>query len=167
MSTDPWRKPPSRPYKPRDPKVTSAVMSAVRSKGNKAEVALRKELWRRGYRYRLYDGRLPGRPDLVFRSRKAVVFVDGDFWHGRALIEQGSEALLTAVRTERGEWWLNKITRTVERDRLASERLRSDGWKVLRLWESEVKRDVAAAADRVEEFLTQSRPEQREDQPPP
>jgi DNA mismatch endonuclease, patch repair protein len=157
MNHDTWRKPPKKPYKPRDPSLTSSMMSQVKGKNNKAEIALRKELWKRGYRYRLYDPRLPGKPDLVFSGCKVVVFIDGDFWHGRALIEQGEEALLQAIRTERNKWWLEKLSKTVERDKKVTQELKDNDWKVIRLWESQVKADVKIAADRVEELLKEVR----------
>lgn len=149
MKDQSWRRPPEKPYQPRDPAVTSAMMSKVRSKNSKAELALRRELWHRGYRYRLHYGKLPGRPDLVFVGTRVVVFVDGDFWHGRTLREGGESALRANIRGKRQDWWVAKLTRTVERDLGVSERLHHDGWRVLRLWESEVNENVSAAADKV------------------
>lgn len=155
MDRKPWRKNPKKEYKERDSKITSKVMSAVKSKNNKAEMALRKELWKRGRRYRLYDKTLIGRPDLVFKSKKVTIFVDGDFWHGRALVEEGIEGLQRGLRTIRSDWWLTKIGRTVERDRKVTRQLQSEGWRVLRIWESEVKDNIHLAADKVEDFLNQ------------
>lgn len=74
------------------------MMSKVRNKDSKAEVALRKELWHCGYRYRLHVCDLRAGPDLVFPSARAAVFVDGDFWHGRTLVEEGREALEATIR---------------------------------------------------------------------
>lgn len=142
-----------RPYRPRDPKLTSAIMAAVRGKNNRAEVALRKELWRRGLRYRLYDKRLPGCPDIVFRSARVAVFVDGDYWHGRAFIENGLAGLRRVFRTERRAYWIAKIKRNVERDRRTSADLLDLGWRVVRVWESGVLKDVVAMADRVASSL--------------
>lgn len=76
---------------------TSRRMAAIGSRNNRAEVALRKELWKRGFRYRLYDQRLPGKADLVFPRYRSVIFVDGDFWHGRRFREQGKQALRVPV----------------------------------------------------------------------
>ncbi len=144
-------------YKPRDQKLTSAIMSAVRSKDNKAEVILRRELWKCGYRYRLYDSNLPGKPDLVFKSLRLVVFVDGDFWHGRSLIEGGLRSFRRLIRTPRWEWWLTKISRNVERDRRASRELKALGWNVIRFWESSVLADSTKAAGRVIRALDRAR----------
>lgn len=155
MVRKPWRKNPKKAYQERDSKITSKVMSAVKSKNNKAEMALRKELWKRGQRYRLYDKTLIGRPDLVFKSKKVIIFVDGDFWHGRALVEEGVEGLKRGLRTSRSDWWLAKIGRNVKRDQVVTKQLESEGWRVLRIWESEVQENVSLAADKVEEFLNQ------------
>jgi len=134
-----------RQYVARDPALTSRIMAAVRATDNRAEVALRKALWRLGYRYRLYDRKLPGSPDLVFRSRKAVIFVDGDFWHGRILVEKGSRALRSSFRTKRRSYWVQKIHRNVRRDSEVTAALKALGWRVLRLWE----RDVLAHTERI------------------
>lgn len=129
------------------------MMSAVRSRENAAEVALRKVLWRRGFRYRLYTRMLLGRPDIVFPSAKVAVFVDGDFWHGRALVENGEGAFRATLRTSRREWWIAKLKRNVARDEEVTSRLRSQGWRVVRLWESSIKANPDRAADRVESAL--------------
>ena len=151
-----WRPPPKREYKPRDPEVTSAMMAAVRHRENKAEVALRRELWRRGLRYRLYSDKLVGKPDLVFVSARAVVFVDGDFWHGRAIRENGVSAFRATLRTDKRDWWVDKLSRNAERDQRVNAELRRSGWRVLRLWESDVKANLSRVADKVERFVLAS-----------
>src|SRR5258705_8697872 len=103
-----WRPTPKREYKRRNPAITSRMMSAVRSRGNRAEVALRKALWKLGYRYRLQVRELVGRPDIVLPKHRAVVFLDSDYWHGRALIEGGEDVLREVIRGERFEWWKAK-----------------------------------------------------------
>jgi DNA mismatch endonuclease (patch repair protein) len=149
MADDLWRRPPKREYKPRDPAVTSAMMSRVRAKGSKAEILLRRAVWARGRRYRLHDRGLTGKPDLVFKGRRFAVFVDSDWWHGRILVEQGEAALRAHLRTSRQDWWVEKLRRNVERDKEVSESLRQAGWRVLRIWESEILSDPEAAAARV------------------
>jgi DNA mismatch endonuclease (patch repair protein) len=128
-----------RPYRKHDPAVMSALMSRIRGQGNVAERMLRRALWSLGYRYRLQDQSLPGRPDLVFRASRVVVFVDGDFWHGRILIELGRRALRATFRGDRREWWVEKITRNARRDEVVTRKLRDEGWLVVRVWESDVK----------------------------
>lgn len=140
----------SRPPKARrDPAVTSRMMSAVRGKDSKAEIALRKELHRRGLRYRLHAPDVFGKPDLVVRSRKVAVFVDGDFWHGNAHRLRGLDRLEDLFPTNR-EWWMKKLNRNIERDREVSATLRSEGWQVIRIWESDVLSNPTHAADTVE-----------------
>jgi DNA mismatch endonuclease, patch repair protein len=136
-------------------------MAAVRGKNNRAETALRKALWRRGYRYVLYDRKLPGTPDLVFRRQRVAVFVDGDFWHGRVLRENGPEALARSFRTVRREYWVAKIHRNSSRDLRTTSELAELGYKVLRLWEKDVLKDVANAANIVERALRNVRTRKR------
>lgn len=132
----------------RDPAIVSRNMRAIRSRGNLADRALGRELHRRGLRYRRYAS-LPGTPDLVFTFRRVAVFVDGDFWHGRVLLEAGPDALAKTFRTVRRDWWVAKVTATTERDRRATAALAATGWLVVRLWERDVLADVCAAADAV------------------
>src|SRR2546426_196640 len=111
-----------KPRKPKPSPATSARMAAIRSTGNRAEVALRKALWRLGLRYRIYSSRLPGKPDLVFASARVVIFVDGDFWHGRVLRDRDEAALRATFRRRRG-WWVRKIRGNVARDEYVTKQL--------------------------------------------
>ncbi len=135
---------------PRDPAVTSRMMSAVRGKDTKPELALRRALHARGARYRLHPKDVFGRPDIVVRSRRLAVFVDGDLWHGNpAEWQRRRRESLADLFPTRTEWWVDKITKTVERDREVDRRLAQLGWIVVRIWENDVLRDPEAAADRV------------------
>ena len=147
-----------RAFRPRDPEVTSRIMAAVRSTDSECELVLRRELWRRGWRYRLHCSRvagerLPGRPDLVFTRARVLVFVDGDFWHGRALISAGEETFAQMFRPAKRRWWVSKIGGNVARDRECTRTLRTAGWRVIRVWESDVLRAPEAVANRVESAL--------------
>lgn len=124
------------------------MMAAVRNKDSRAELALRRELHRRGARYRLHAPDVAGRPDLVVRKARLAVFVDGDFWHGNSWRLRGLPSLEAQFPT-RTEWWTAKIRRNMERDEEVTRQLRTDGWRVIRLWESDVLRDPAAAAETV------------------
>lgn len=148
MST-PWRDLPQREYVARDPAITSRMMSRVKNKDSRAELVLRRALWGHGLRYVLHHELLPGKPDIVFRGSKVVVFVDGDFWHGRGLREQGREAFAATLRTERRDWWVEKIEKTVKRDHSVTALLEQQGWKVLRFWENEVLRDTEMCVNTV------------------
>lgn len=113
------------------------------------EVLLRRELWRMGLRYRKNVGTLPGKPDIVFVRARVAVFCDGDFWHGRNWKEQKPKLCQGA----NAEYWLSKIESNIERDRLNTALLEADGWSVLRLWETDIKRDPQAAAELVKEVM--------------
>ena len=143
---------PPRRLGPRDSKVTSRMMAAVRSKDSKGELALRRALHARGLRYRLHARDVPGRPDLVIRSRRLAVFVDGDMWHGNEHHRRSLSSLADLFPT-RTDWWVAKIERNMQRDREVNARLAADGWTVIRIWESEVLADPAKAADRVLDVL--------------
>ena len=140
---------------PRDQAVTSRMMAAVRNKNSKAEIALRRALHARGVRYRLHARDVFGRPDLVNRSRKLAVFVDGDMWHGNEHLRRGLSNLTDLFPT-RTEWWVAKIERNMERDQEVNRRLMSDGWTVVRLWESEVLHDPQKASEKVLQALQKS-----------
>lgn len=133
---------------PRDSAVTSRMMAHVRNKDSKAELALRRALYARGLRYRLHARDVPGRPDVVIRSRRLAVFVDGDMWHGNEHKRRGLSCLADLFPT-RTEWWVKKIERNMRRDQEVNEQLSAAGWTVVRIWESEVLDDPQMAADRV------------------
>jgi DNA mismatch endonuclease (patch repair protein) len=140
----------------RDPAVTSRMMAAVRNKDSKAELALRRQLYARGLRYRLHARDLPGRPDLVVRKYRLAVFVDGDFWHGNAWKVRGLARFEDQFPSNR-DFWVAKIRRNMQRDQEVTATLVANGWTVVRLWESDVLASPAAAADRVQGALNSGR----------
>jgi DNA mismatch endonuclease (patch repair protein) len=109
------------------------------------ELLLRRALWRLGARYRLHFATLPGRPDLVFPSAKLAVFCDGDFWHGRGW--QARRRRL--ARGANAAYWIPKILANRARDRRVSRQLTALGWRVARVWESEILRDPHVVALRL------------------
>lgn len=117
----------------------SEVMRAVKGEDTKPEIALRKALFSRGFRYRLHDARLPGKPDLVFPGLKSVVFVNGCFWHGHDC-PRGRRRPKTHAA-----YWRGKIARNVERDRQALRALTRLGWRARVVWECDLK-DIDRAA---------------------
>lgn len=130
------------------------MMSRVRNKDSKAELALRRALHATGVRYRLHAGDVPGRPDLVIRSRRLAVFVDGDLWHGNPEeVRRRGRDSLAELFPSRTEWWVAKIERTMARDREVTATLQAAGWTVVRLWEHDVLRDPVASAQVVREAL--------------
>jgi DNA mismatch endonuclease (patch repair protein) len=124
---------------------------------------LRRELWKLGVRYRKYVAKLPGNPDLVFRQARVVVFCDGDFWHGRNwdLLRAGLE------RRHNADYWIAKIARNRERDQEHTARLQSEGWLVIRLWETDITRDPHDAALQIREIIEQRRIGGRNDRDSP
>jgi DNA mismatch endonuclease (patch repair protein) len=124
------------------PEQRSARMGRVRQTGTDIELRLRHALWAAGLRYRVKAAKfLPGRPDVVFVSAKVAVFVDGCFWHGCPF--HGTRPASNA------KFWAEKITRNQQRDRQVDEKLSAAGWRVLRLWEHEVKKDLAGCVSRI------------------
>lgn len=112
--------------------VRSRMMSGIRGKNTKPEIVIRKALHASGFRYRLHDRKLPGKPDLVFPKYKAVVFVHGCFWHGH-------DCHLFRLPATRTEFWRGKIHGNMERDRKAVADLLLEGWRVAIVWECALK----------------------------
>lgn len=121
------------------------AMQAVKGKDTSLERIVGTAFRKRGWRPRLNDPRLPGKPDFVFSRAKLIVFVDGDFWHGWRF---------PLWRAKLTGYWQAKIERNRRRDRLNLQRLRRAGWTVLRIWGHEVQRDLASVVNRVEILLT-------------
>jgi len=115
-------------------------MAAVRSRDTTPERQLRRAARGLGRRFRLCVENLPGRPDLVFPVERVAVFVDGDFWHGRQWRLRGHASLESQfARSHSRAYWVAKITRNMLRDRRATRRLRALGWRVVRVWESDLR----------------------------
>lgn len=146
-----------KPYRPRNAAITSRMMAAVRSKHSRAELVLRSALHTLGLRFRLHPRDLPGTPDILFRKGKVAVFVDGDFWHGRILLSGGITSLKRRIRGPRQMWWIQKLKRNVERDIEVTHSLRALGWRVVRLWESDILGDPNRFARRIEKVVSQRR----------
>ena len=144
----------------REAAVTSRIMSSVRSKDSKAEMALRRHLHASGFRYRLHARDVYGCPDLVVRSQKLAIFVDGDFWHGNPdEPTRRGRASFADLFPNRTEYWLTRITRNVDRDKVVNAALTAEEWTVIRIWESCVLADAASAAARLLTVVASSRGE--------
>ena len=114
------------------PKQRHYNMSMIRGKNTKPEMILRKYLWSHGYRYRLHRKDLPGKPDIVFPSRKKVIFVHGCFWHKH-------ECRYFKWPSVNAEFWRIKIAESVIRDKRNQEELKNKGWKYIIVWECELR----------------------------
>ncbi len=118
------------------PEVRSYNMSHIRGKDTKPEVIVRKYLFSQGFRYRKNDPRLPGKPDIVLPKYKTVVFVNGCFWHKH----EGCKYFVWPKSNT--EFWKQKISATVERDRQEYKQLEDLGWRIIVVWECELKKKV-------------------------
>lgn len=134
--------------------VRSRMMAGIRGMDTKPELFLRKGLHARGFRFRLHVRNLPGRPDLVFKSRRAVIFAHGCFWHGH-------DCQLFKWPRTRPEWWRAKILRNRENDKRAETSLLDTGWRCGIVWECALKGTERLSADEVlkrcEQWLYSSR----------
>jgi len=115
-------------------------MSRIKGQDTRLEVLVRSELHRRGLRFRKHVKDLPGKPDIVFSSAKVAVFIDGDFWHGYRF---------PVWRQKASEFWQRKIQGNRERDQRNFRKLRSEEWKVIRIWQHEIERDIGGCVDRI------------------
>ena len=128
----------------------SEIMSRIRSKGMKPEMAVRRMTHAMGYRYRLHYKKLPGTPDLVFPGRRKAIFVHGCFWH------QHSDPACKKARVPESnrDFWVAKFERNVVRDAESQASLEEMGWRVLVIWECEIQREGEALAERIAAFLS-------------
>jgi DNA mismatch endonuclease (patch repair protein) len=130
------------------PERRSANMRAIRSKGMKPELLVRRIAHRLGYRFRLHRNDLPGKPDLAFIGRKKAIFVHGCFWH------QHPDPHCSDARVPKSNlsYWIPKLERNVARDTIQRRALEEGGWKVLTVWDCETK-DVVKLQQRIRTFL--------------
>jgi DNA mismatch endonuclease (patch repair protein) len=110
----------------------SEIMSRVRSKNTKPELILRKSLYKLGMRYRVNAKDIVGKPDIYIRKYRLAIFVDSDFWHGRLYL-QGKR-----IPKTNQDYWIPKLEKNIQRDKYVTKVLKSDGWHVLRYWESDI-----------------------------
>lgn len=124
-------------------------MQRIKSKNTRIEVMLRKALWEKGYRYRKNYNELPGKPDIVLTKYKIAIFCDSEFFHGKdwqvlkPRLEQGNNS----------EFWINKISRNIERDNEINKRLLSEGWAVIRFWGNDIKKHTDECVKVIEETI--------------
>ena len=131
-------------------------MQHIHSKNTSIEVALRKALWHKGYRYRKNYSQLPGSPDIVFTKYKIAIFCDGEFFHGKDW-----EVLKPRLQKgKNGEFWISKISRNKERDDEINKKLLFMGWTVLRFWGTDIKKNVDECIKVIEETIFEIRTEE-------
>lgn len=128
-------------------KERSKIMSKIRGKSTKPEVAFRKALWNEGYRYRKNYKKLPGNPDIVMKKHKVVIFIDGEFWHGYNWNEKKNK-----IKTNRG-FWIPKIERNMQRDMEINSRLTEMGYKIFRFWEHQIKKEKEICVQEIVHYI--------------
>lgn len=130
------------------PEQRRMTMSRIRGRDTKVELAIRKELHRRGHRFRVNVAWIAGKPDVVFTRIRLAIFIDGDFWHGWKF-EIWSDKL--------APYWREKIAGNKARDRRHATLLRSEGWTVMRFWEHDVEKNLEGCIERIESKVVQLR----------
>lgn len=126
-------------------------MRAVKASGSKIEVALGKALFARGHRYRKNDKTVFGKPDLTFKKHKIAIFIDSEFWHGKDWHIHKND------HKSNQEFWYKKIERNIERDREVNIQLTKLGWKVLRFWGNDIKKNLLFCILEIEEAINNSK----------
>lgn len=126
------------------PSQRSYCMSQIKGKDTKPEKKVRSALHVMGYRFRKNVQNLPGKPDIVFTRAKLVIFIDGEFWHGYQF-EQWRETI--------PDFWKEKITKNIDRDRMNSKILEEKGWTVLRIWQKEVEKNFGNTIRKIQMLL--------------
>lgn len=134
--------------KERDPQITHKIMSSIPAKNTEPELILRKALWRKNLRYRVNYKKLPGKPDVVFTKYRIAVFCDGDFWHGHNWALRGMRSFEEELSSY-SEFWRDKISNNVEHDKAISSALEAAGWLVIRIWESDIRKDLDGCVERI------------------
>lgn len=119
-------------------------MKSVKNKDSKIELLLRKELWRRGLRYRKNVRNIIGKPDIAFISKKIAVFCDSEFWHGFDWENRKNDF------KSNQSFWIPKIERNMQRDLEVTSALTAEGWLVIRFWGRDIKNNLDICADLIE-----------------
>ena len=124
-------------------------MSNIKSKDTSIELKLRKAWWEKGYRYRKNYNKLPGKPDIVLTKYKIVIFCDSEFFHGK----DWEKLKLQLEKGKNSEFWINKISKNIERDEKIEKELEFMGWTVIRFWGKDINKNVDECVKVVEEKI--------------
>jgi DNA mismatch endonuclease, patch repair protein len=145
MPASPIVKASFRSLRPATSQASEAARGSSKKQNTRCELALRQALTAFGLRYRIDASGLYGRPDIVFRGARVVVFCDGDYWHGRDL----EKRLAKLAMGHNAGYWVTKIRSNVDRDRRVTAALEDKGWMVLRYWETDIHKDVERIASEI------------------
>lgn len=130
-------------------------MQAVKSTGSKIEIALAKQLWGLGHRYRKNDPKVFGKPDLTLKRYKLAIFVDSEFWHGKEWEEHKKD------HKTNQEFWYTKIERNIQRDKEVNIYLLKSGWKVLRFWGQDINKNLRTCTNKIIEIIDEIKKENK------
>lgn len=125
-------------------KQRSYCMSRIHSKNTGPELLLQENLKRRRLKFETDVKSLPGRPDIVFKKRRLAIFVDGEFWHGKDF---------NTRKNNYNEYWLDKISKNISRDRATNKKLKEAGWKVIRIWGRSLERNPERYIKKIRSLL--------------
>ncbi len=129
----------------------SRIMGLIRSKDTKVEKDFRKLIsstfYPKSIRYRKHYAKLPGKPDIAFVKKRIAIFIDGDFWHGYKFKKQKQ-------RLPR-KYWIGKIENNIARDRKIDRELRRMGWRIMRVWEHEIKLKPEKTIEKIAKMITE------------
>lgn len=129
----------------------SKNMQAIKSKGTKDEILLSKALWKNGLRYRKNDRTVFGKPDLTFKKYKIAIFLDSEFFHGK-----NWETEKYKIKSNRDFWW-PKIERNMQRDNTVNQVLKETGWKVIRFWNKEMRKNIPDCIKIIENAIQENK----------
>ncbi|MHB8261649.1 MAG: very short patch repair endonuclease [Bacteroidia bacterium] len=130
-------------------------MQAVKATGSIIETALAKALFAKGYRYRKNNRSVYGKPDLTFKKFKIAIFVDSEFWHRK------DWNIRKYDHKSNKAFWITKIERNIERDKEVNLHLLKDGWKVLRFWGADIKKNLQTCIAKIEEIINETKRENK------
>jgi DNA mismatch endonuclease (patch repair protein) len=122
-------------------------MSRIRSDNTSIERKLRSILWRKGYRYRKNVRNILGKPDIVFKRQRLLIFCDSSFWHGRDFNKK-----VKRIKTNH-KYWVEKIKTNIERDKFIVRKLQTEKWKVLRFWDVDIENNPDMIMQEIEQYL--------------
>lgn len=125
----------------------SENMRRIKSLNTSIELILRKALWAEGIRYRKNCKDVFGKPDLCFKSKKLAVFCDSEFWHGKQLLEG------KYIPKTNTDFWVNKISKNIERDNYVNQILSEKGWTILRFWGEDIKNNTQVCVEKIKQTL--------------
>lgn len=123
-------------------KKRSEIMGRIKAKNTKPELIVRRFLFAHGFRYRIHQRGLPGRPDIVLRKHNTIVIVNGCFWHGH------QRCRVFKMPKSRTAFWRSKLSKNRERDQRDRRALRNAGWKVITVWECQLRKSMVEATMR-------------------